>query len=107
LVSALREAGAAPHVFYANSTQRERDNAYGRGKQAAHQVFSEWAEACNAPYTELVLPHVFGEGGRPYYNSAVLTFCHQLANGEDLSINGAGQLELLHAQDITAAIVDA
>jgi UDP-2-acetamido-2,6-beta-L-arabino-hexul-4-ose reductase len=50
---------------------------------------------------------VFGEGGRPYYNSAVQTFCHQLANGEEMAINGKGELELLHAQDIAAAIVDA
>ncbi|MFI9653098.1 NAD-dependent epimerase/dehydratase family protein, partial [Guyparkeria halopsychrophila] len=81
---------ARPHLLYANSTQRERDAPYGRGKRAAHHVFAEWAEIFGGPYTELVLPHLFGEGGRPYYNSAVLTFCHQLANGEEPTINGSG-----------------
>lgn len=106
LVFALERTGATPHVFYANTTQRERDNAYGRGKAGAHRVFSEWSESHRTLYTELVLPHVFAEGGRPFYNSAVLTFCYQIANGEDLSINGQGMLELVHAQDIAAAIVD-
>ncbi|SFU95596.1 NAD-dependent epimerase/dehydratase family protein [Halomonas korlensis] len=107
LTGALERVAATPHLFYANSTQRDRDVPYGRGKQAAHRVFDEWAVRQEARYTELVLPHVFGEGGRPHYNSAVHTFCHQLAAGEELAINGSGQLELLHAQDIAAAIVAA
>lgn len=107
LTQALQGVGASPHLFYANSVQRDRDVPYGRGKQAAHRVMAEWAERHATRYTELVLPHVFGEGGRPHYNSAVHTFCHQLAQGEELAINGAGQLELLHTQDIAAAIIAA
>lgn len=107
LCEALSESRATPHVIYANSTQRDGDNAYARGKQAAHNILAQWSEAHKGPYTGLVLPHVFGEGGRPYYNSAVHTFCHQLANDEDLSINGKGELELIHAQDVASAVVDA
>ncbi|HYW75349.1 MAG TPA: NAD-dependent epimerase/dehydratase family protein [Gammaproteobacteria bacterium] len=107
LCEALSESRATPHVIYANSTQRDRGNPYARGKQAAHNVLAQWSETHNVRYTELVLPHVFGEGGRPHYNSAVHTFCHQLANDEDLSINGQGELELIHAQDVAAAVVDA
>jgi UDP-2-acetamido-2,6-beta-L-arabino-hexul-4-ose reductase len=107
LIEGLRQASATPHLFYANSIQRDRDVPYGRGKQAAHRAFAQWAEGSGARYTELVLPHVFGEGGKPHYNSALHTFCHQLAAGEELAINGTGQLELLHAQDIARAMVEA
>ena len=107
LVAFMGEVGARPHLFFANSTQRERDNAYGRGKSAAHRAFLGCAEGAGSRYTELVLPHLFGEGGRPYYNSGVLTFCHQLAEGEKLDINGNGELELVHAQDVAAVIRDA
>ncbi len=103
LVEGLQRAKASPHLIYANSVHKTQDNAYGRGKSAAHQIFADWAQQ-NAKYTELVLPHVFGEGGRPFYNSVVFTFCHQLVQGESLKINSAGQLELLHAQDISARI---
>lgn len=107
LVAGLSQASATPHLFYANSIQRDRDVPYGRGKQAAHRTFAQWAEESGARYTELVLPHVFGEGGKPHYNSALHTFCHQLAAGEELAINGTGHLELLHAQDIARAMVEA
>lgn len=107
LASALADTGATPHLVYSNSTHKSADNAYGRGKAGADAVFREWSERASARYTELVLPHVFGECGRPFYNSAVLTFCHQIAKGESLTINGSGKLELLHAQDICARIVDA
>ncbi|WP_280551796.1 NAD-dependent epimerase/dehydratase family protein [Halomonas sp. 25-S5] len=107
LTQALQGVAASPHLFYANSVQRNRDVPYGRGKLAAHQVFADWSERAGGRYTELVLPHVFGERGRPHYNSAIHTFCHQLAQGEELAINGGGQLELLHAQDIAVATVAA
>lgn len=107
LTDALAETGGRPHLVYSNSTHKTAGNAYGRGKAGADAIFRAWSEGCSARYTELVLPHVFGECGRPFYNSAVFTFCHQIANGEPLSINGSGKLELLHTQDICARIVDA
>ncbi|MCP5018537.1 MAG: SDR family oxidoreductase [Ketobacter sp.] len=107
LVGALEQAASSPHLIYSNSTHKAFDNAYGRGKAGADAAFRSWADHHPACYTELVLPHVFGECGRPFYNSVVFTFCHQIVNGEELSINGSGRLELIHAQDICAYIVDA
>jgi UDP-2-acetamido-2,6-beta-L-arabino-hexul-4-ose reductase len=107
LVEGLQNANAVPHLLYANTVHKDQDNAYGRGKAAAHQIFVDWASHRNAKYTELVLPHVFGECGRPFYNSVVFTFCHQLVQGESLTVNSAGHLELLHAQDISEQIVEA
>ena len=107
LVDSLTRSGARPHVIYANSTHRDSETPYGRGKRAAHAVLEKWADLTGARYTELVLPHVFGEGGRPHYNSAIHTFCHQLSAGEELAINGAGQLELIHAHDVAIEIGEA
>jgi UDP-2-acetamido-2,6-beta-L-arabino-hexul-4-ose reductase len=53
LVDSLKASGSKPHLFYANSTQRESDNAYGRGKSAAHRVLAVWAEEQGARYSEL------------------------------------------------------
>lgn len=106
LISSLARVGGKPHLLYSNTIHKDRDNAYGRGKAGAGQAFQQWAEARKARYSELILPHVFGEGGRPFYNSAVFTFCQQIVDGESLSINAGGMLELLHAQDICARIVD-
>lgn len=107
LVDMLRQTSSTSYLCYANSIQCHADNPYGRGKMAAHRIFHDWSQSTNVTYCELVLPHIFGEGGRPYYNSAVSTFCHQLSIGESLSINGKGALELIHAQDVVATIIDA
>ncbi|MEJ2455330.1 MAG: NAD-dependent epimerase/dehydratase family protein [Candidatus Thiodiazotropha sp.] len=107
LVNALLKSSATPHLFYTNSIHTDSNTAYGRGKQLAHDIFTAWAEDNSANYTELVLPHIFGEGGRPFYNSVVHTFCYQLTKSEPLKIDSGGQLELIHAQAIPIAIIDA
>lgn len=107
LVDCLSAADGTPHLVYANTIHKHNDNPYGRGKAGADRVFRDWIHKNGGRYTEIVLPHVFGEGGRPFYNSAMHTFCQQIVSGEPLSIQTGGQLELLHAQDICAQLVDA
>jgi UDP-2-acetamido-2,6-beta-L-arabino-hexul-4-ose reductase len=99
--------GRYPHVVYANSTHRDRDTAYGRGKRAAAELLGQAAGRQGAPFANLILPHVFGEFGRPFYNSVVSTFCHQLAVGETPGVQVDGDLELVHAQDVAARCVAA
>lgn len=112
LVSALDAALAQgklsplPHIVYASSTHAENDNLYGRSKREAGEILAKWARQNGAPYSELVFPHLFGEHARPFYNSAVSTFCHQLATGEKLSVHGDGQVELLHFQDAARQVSD-
>jgi UDP-2-acetamido-2,6-beta-L-arabino-hexul-4-ose reductase len=105
LVQALKATGSRPHVVYANSIHQDRDTAYGRGKRHGAGLFAEWAAAAGARFTDLVLPHVYGEGGLPNYNSAVATFCHQLAHGETPRVLNDGDLELVHAQEVAANVV--
>lgn len=107
LVSRLASTNSQPHLVYTNSTHKRADNAYGRGKSGADEIFKIWSEAHGSRYTELVLPHIFGECGRPFYNSAIFTFCYQLVNGESLEVNKGGQLELLHAQDVCLKAISA
>jgi UDP-2-acetamido-2,6-beta-L-arabino-hexul-4-ose reductase len=104
LTSFLEKSGGAPHVVYSNTLHKGADNPYGRGKSAAHNCLQAWANTVGANYSELVMPHVFGEHGRPFYNSGVHTFCHQLVAGEALSVNPDGKFELLHAGDVSKAI---
>lgn len=103
LVSAFERTGTRPVVVYTNSTHIERDTAYGRGKRAAATCLEAWGNRSQATVCNLVLPHVFGEFGKPFYNSVVSTFCHQLAHDETPQIQVDGQLELVHAQDVARA----
>lgn len=96
-----------PQIIYSSSTHIDGDSRYGHSKRVAGETFEAWANSEDALFLNLVLPHVFGEHGKPFYNSAVSTFCHQLANGESPKITGDGQVELLHAHDVGRIIWEA
>lgn len=104
LVDACAAAGARPHVVFANSTHAARASAYGESKRIAAETLAAWAAKSDALFSNLVMPHVFGEGCRPHYNSAIATFCHQLAHDETPRIIDDGELELIHAQRVAEEI---
>lgn len=104
-IAALLRSGRTPHVLFAASIQIEHDNSYGQAKRACAQHLQAWADSCGARFTTVVLPNVFGEFGRPFYNSVVATFCHQLVQGEEPRIVADVPLELIHAQDVAAKFV--
>jgi len=106
LVAAFERTGVAIPVVYTNSTHAEGDSVYGVSKQRAAELLGEYQASVNAPFLDLVLPHLFGEFGRPNYNSAVTTFAHELATGGKPDVNRDGQLELLHAQDVAQRCLD-
>jgi UDP-2-acetamido-2,6-beta-L-arabino-hexul-4-ose reductase len=107
LVSACRRGAWRPHLIFANSTHHTRDTAYGETKRDTAASFRRWTEGHNGTFTDLILPHVFGERGRPFCNSVVSTFCSQLARGEQPTVRDDAPLELLHAQQAAESILRA
>ena len=107
LAESLARTGDTPHVIFSSTTHIERDSPYGRSKRAAGERLRRWAGDRGGTFTNLVLPHVFGEFGRPFYNSVVSTFCHQLSKKEEPRIIVDGALELVHTQQVAAEIVKA
>jgi len=106
LIAALESVGGKPCVIVASSTHAEDPvTIYGRAKADVVAAFDAWSQRCGSRVLTLVLSHVFGEYCRPYYNSAVGTFCHQIARGESLSVNENGQLELIHVQDLAERMI--
>jgi UDP-2-acetamido-2,6-beta-L-arabino-hexul-4-ose reductase len=98
--AALDLIGSRAAVLYASSIQAVQDSPYGRGKRHAGEVLGGGAARRGARYVDLVLPNIFGEGGRPFYNTVVATFCHQLAHGETPTLNAEGRIELVHAGEV-------
>jgi len=107
LATALRETGRPVDVVYANSVQAELDNAYGRGKAEAARVLADACAGTGGHFADLLLPNLFGEHGRPGYNSFVATFAHEIVAGRTPSVTGDREIELLHAQDAAAVLVAA
>ena len=105
LAERLRDAlGDRPvHVVYAGSVQVDRDNPYGRGKRRAREIL----DGLPGTLADVVLPNLFGEHGRPAYNSFVATFAHEVARGRDPVVENDAQVRLLHAQDAAEALIAA
>lgn len=91
------------HLVFANSVQVEVDNPYGRGKRRAAEVLS----ALPGTFADVLLPNLFGEHGRPFYNSFVATFAHEVAHGRQPTVAGDRLIRLLHAQDAAQVLIDA
>jgi UDP-2-acetamido-2,6-beta-L-arabino-hexul-4-ose reductase len=106
LCDALAATGCTAPVVYTSSTQAALDNAYGRSKKAAEDRLQQHAAATGAPVHLFRLTNVFGKWSRPNYNSAVATFCHQVARGLPITVNDpAAALHLVYVDDVVAAFV--
>ena len=103
LVDACTQLSVQPHLVYANSTHAASDTPYGRSKRIAGNRL----ESAGGDFTNLILPHIFGEGARPNYNNVTATFIEKILNEEEIKPNSDGQVKLLHAGTAAQLAIDA
>ncbi|MDO8119921.1 NAD-dependent epimerase/dehydratase family protein [Isoptericola sp. b490] len=106
VANAARSAGSAPRIVYANSIQSGNGTPYGIGKSKGAEVLAEVAAAIGSAFVDVRLPNLYGEHGRPQYNSFVATFAHAVARGETPQVTDR-TVELLHVQDAAQTLIDA
>ncbi|CAM4309307.1 polysaccharide biosynthesis C-terminal domain-containing protein [Flavobacterium terrigena] len=106
LVASLERTQSKPHVLLSSSSQEERDNLYGKSKKEGREVIANWAEKKQATFTGLVIPNVFGPFGKPFYNSVVATFCHQVSHNEIPKIDVDGNLKLIYVDELVQEIIN-
>lgn len=103
LVAGCHAAGVAPHIIYANSTHAANDSVYGRSKRIAGEILAQ-----DLPeFTDLVLPHIFGECAKPDYNNVTATFIDRILTSRPPEMNPDGQVELLHAGQAAEIAIEA
>ena len=83
----LKKLNRAPAFVLSSSIQAALDNPYGVSKRLAEENARQWSVESGARCCIYRLPNVFGKGCRPNYNSAVATFCHNIARGLDIVVN--------------------
>ena len=84
------------------------DSDYGRSKKAGEELFFAYAEETGAKVLVYRFPNLFGKWCRPNYNSAVATFCNNIANDLPITVNDpAVQLELLYIDDLVDEMIAA
>ena len=81
---------------------------YGKSKLAGEELFFDYAKKTGAKVLVYRFPNLFGKWCRPNYNSAVATFCNNIANDLPITVNDrTTELELLYIDDLVAEMLDA
>ena len=87
---------------------RYADGAYGKSKKAGEELFFRYADETGAKVLVYRFPNLFGKWCRPNYNSAVATFCNNIACDLPITVSDpAVQLELLYIDDLVDEMLDA
>ena len=113
LLDTLKKHGNTCPVMLASSIQatrigRYKDSDYGKSKLAGEQLFFDYAVETGAEVLVYRFPNLFGKWCRPNYNSAVATFCHNIANDLPITVSDpAIELELLYIDDLVFEMLDA
>ena len=97
----LQQANKTTPVILSSSIQADRDNAYGQSKLGGEQVLLELHQTQNNPIYICRLANIFGKWSRPNYNSAVATFCYNVANDLPIQIDNAdAMIRLVYIDDV-------
>ena len=105
LLATLKKHGNTCPVVLSSSIQAtligRYDSDYGRSKKAGEELFFSYAAETGAPVYVYRFPNLFGKWCRPNYNSAVATFCNNIANDLPITVSDpAVELELLYIDDL-------
>ncbi len=106
LLSTLDGMNKKPKIIFLSSVHNVRDTAYGRSKRDSEKLIMDWGIKNKTFTHSLVAPHIFGEFGKPYYNSAVATLCFELSKNKNSTINKDAKVELIYVRDICSLIVN-
>ncbi len=112
LLSLLKQHRNTCPVMISSSIQAtcigRYDGDYGRSKKAGEDLMFAYGRESGAKVLVYRFPNLFGKWCRPNYNSAVATFCHNLANDLPITVNDPSvQLELLYIDDLIAEMIAA
>lgn len=103
-VAAALPGSKVQRIVFANSIWAGTGTPYGAGKSKANIVLAEAAAQAGLTYVDVRLPNIFGEGGRPNYNSFVATFVDKVVAGESPEIQDR-EINLLHVQAAAATLI--
>ena len=113
LLNTLKACGNTCPVMLSSSIQatligRYGQSDYGKSKLAGEELFFQYGQETGAKVLVYRFPNLFGKWCRPNYNSAVATFCNNIANDLPIQVNDPStQLELVYIDDLVDEMLDA
>ena len=95
-------------VMISSSSQAELDNAYGKSKKAGEDLLFNYGKETGAKVLVYRFPNVFGKWSRPNYNSAIATFCYNIARDLPITINNPNVvMNLVYIDDVVKELINA
>ena len=108
LLDTLKKYGNTCPVMISSSTQAALDNPYGESKRAGEQLLFEYSRETGAKVLVYRFPNVFGKWCRPNYNSAVATFCNNIAHDLPIRVNDPSVvMHLVYIDDVVDELISA
>lgn len=108
IVDTLTENGLSTPILVTSSIQADLDNAYGQSKKAAEDAVENYSIKTGAKAYTFRLPNVFGKWCRPNYNSAIATFCNNVAKGEEVWVSDPTRvMTLVYIDDVVRCFIEA
>lgn len=108
LLDTLKKYNNTCPVMLSSSIQAELQNPYGISKKAGEDLFFEYGRETGAEILIYRFPNVFGKWCRPNYNSAVATFCNNIANDLPITVNDRShKMTLVYIDDVVAELINA
>lgn len=108
LLDALKKHNNNCPVMISSSTQAVLDNPYGKSKKAGEDLMFTYAKETGAKVLVYRFPNVFGKWCRPNYNSAVATFCNNIAHDLPITINDRSVvMNLVYIDDVIEGLINA
>jgi UDP-2-acetamido-2,6-beta-L-arabino-hexul-4-ose reductase len=106
LCNAIEATGRKIPVIYSSSIQAELNNPYGISKLRAEEVLKSFSKTTGTEVYIFRLPNVFGKWSRPNYNSAVATFCNNIAKDLPIQINNSSaEIRLVYVDDVVKQFI--
>jgi UDP-2-acetamido-2,6-beta-L-arabino-hexul-4-ose reductase len=94
-------------IIYASSIQVKLNNSYGKSKLKSEKILLNYKKKTNSEVLIYRLPNVFGKWSKPFYNSAVATFCHQVLHNKKVNIIGPNKkISLLYIDDLIYSFLE-
>ena len=108
LIETLKKYGNTCPIVNSSSIQAVLDNPYGRSKKAGEDMLFAYGQECGAAVYIYRFPNVFGKWCRPNYNSAVATFCHNIAHNLPIQVNNRETvMRLVYIDDVVEELLRA
>lgn len=107
LLESLRKYKNNCPVMISSSIQAALDNPYGVSKKAGEDLLLAYGQETGAEVLIYRYPNVFGKWCRPNYNSAVATFCNNIANGLPIQVNDPNvEMTLVYIDDVVKELIN-